>query len=95
MICLYNGIKSLPTDKILNLSNLKACADDNRTYATQEIKFLPYAIIKIVGKGENAGYQHFLLFSLCFQKVSFSGSLKVGIVLKSSVVKDTKDWDSI
>ena len=33
-----------------------------------------------MGKGENAGYQHFLLFPLCFQKASFSGSLKVGIV---------------
>ena len=26
---------------------------------------------KLVGKGENAGYQHFLLFQLCFPK-SFS-----------------------
>ena len=34
----------------------------------------------IVGKGENAGYQHFLLLPQCFQRVSFSGSLKVGIV---------------
>ena len=34
----------------------------------------------IVGKGENAGYQHFLLFPGCFQKASFSGSLKVVIV---------------
>ena len=25
----------------------------------------------IVGKGENAGYQHFLLFPQCFQKFSF------------------------
>ena len=33
-----------------------------------------------VGKGENAGYQHFLLFPQCFQKASFSGSSKVGIV---------------
>ena len=35
---------------------------------------------KIVGKGENAGFQHFLLFSQCFQKASFPGSLEVGIV---------------
>ena len=34
----------------------------------------------IVGKGENAGNQHFLLFSQCFQKASFPGSLKVGVV---------------
>ena len=32
----------------------------------------------IVGKGENAGYQHFLLFPQCFQKFSFP-SLKFGI----------------
>ena len=35
---------------------------------------------KIVEKGENAGYQHFLLFPQLFQKVSFSGSLKVQIM---------------
>ena len=34
----------------------------------------------IVGKGENAGNQHFLLFPQCFQKASFSRALKVGIV---------------
>ena len=34
----------------------------------------------MVGKGENAGYQHFLLFPQCFQKALFSGSFKVGMV---------------
>ena len=34
----------------------------------------------IVGKGENACYQHFLLFPKCFQKASLSGSLRVKIV---------------
>ena len=45
----------------------------------------------IVGKGVCAGYQHFLLFPQCFQKASFSGSLKVRIVwLKvNSLPKDT------
>ena len=33
----------------------------------------------IVEKGENAGYQHFLLFPGCFQKASFSGSKKSGL----------------
>ena len=33
-----------------------------------------------LGKGENAGYQHFVLFPQCFQKASFLDSLKVGIV---------------
>ena len=31
----------------------------------------------IVGKGENAGFQHFLLFPLSFPNVSFSVLLKV------------------
>ena len=34
----------------------------------------------IVGKGENADYQHFLLFPQCFQKASDTGSFKVLIV---------------
>ena len=33
-----------------------------------------------VEKGENAGYQHFLLFPHCFLKASSSELLKVGIV---------------
>ena len=32
--------------------------------------FLYDRVENIVGKGENAGYQHFLLFPLCFQKAS-------------------------
>ena len=44
------------------------------------MKFVFYRIENIVGKGENAGYQHFLAFPQCFQTLSFSGSLKVWIV---------------
>ena len=29
-----------------------------------------------MGKGENAGYQHFLLFSQCFQRDSYTGLFK-------------------
>ena len=32
-----------------------------------------------VGKGENAGYQHFLLFPQCLQKAAFPGSLKARV----------------
>ena len=39
-----------------------------------------YSVEDIVGKGENAGYKHFLLFIQCFQKSSLPGSLKVGTV---------------
>ena len=31
----------------------------------------------LVGNGENAGYQHFLLFPQCFQKLDLSGWSKV------------------
>ena len=34
----------------------------------------------IVGKGENAGYQHFLLFPQCFQKAFSLESLKTRVV---------------
>ena len=70
---------SLPNDKILDWSKLKAFADDKQI-ANEKLKFYLGREENIVGKGENAGYQHFLLFLQCFQKPSVSGSLKVGIV---------------
>ena len=47
---------------------------------TPKLKFVSGRVENTVGKGENAGNQHFLLFPLCFQKASYAGSLKVGIV---------------
>ena len=73
------GLNSLPTNKILDLSKLKAFADD-KSNATQKLKFVLGRVKNILGKGENAGYQHFLRFLQCFQKLSFSESLKVRIV---------------
>ena len=46
----------------------------------QKLKFVLGRLENTVGKRENAGYQHFLLFPQCFQKASIPGSLKVGIV---------------
>ena len=43
-------------------------------------EFVPDRVENNVGKGENAGYQHFLLFQHCFLKASFQGSFKPGIV---------------
>ena len=37
-------------------------------------------IENIVGKGENAGNQHFLLFLKCFHNAFFQGSLKDAIL---------------
>ena len=36
------------------------------------------SIENIVGRGENAGYQHFLFLPPCFQKPSSSASLNLG-----------------
>ena len=41
------------------------------------MKFVSGRVENIVGKGENAGYQHFLLFLQCFQKTSYTELLKV------------------
>ena len=68
----------LPNYKFLDWSKLKAVADDN-IIVTQNLRFAFGRVEKIVVKGENAGYQHFLLVPQFFQKASFSGSLKVGI----------------
>ena len=69
----------LPNNKILDWTKLKACAD-NKINLIEKLKFALNRTENIVGKGENAGYQHFLLFPQCFQKLSFQEVLKVGIV---------------
>ena len=70
---------SLPKDKILAWTNLKAFVD-NKFNVTEVTNSVFDRVENIVGKGETAGYQHFLLFLQCFQKVSYLGSLKVGIL---------------
>ena len=60
------------------MSKFKAFADNSDV--AKLAKFVHDRVENIVGKGENAGYQHFLLFHQCFQEASFSGSLKLGIV---------------
>ena len=73
------GFNPFPNDIFLDWSKFKAFADDIVNVTTKIISVF-HRVENIVGKGENAGYQHFLLFPQCFQKVSLSGSLKVGIV---------------
>ena len=81
IVCLsvLKWFNSLPNVKILDRSKLKAFAED-KINVTEILKFVLERVENIVGKGENAGYQHFLLFLQCFQKASYKGSLKVGIV---------------
>ena len=62
-------MNSLPNDKSLDWSKFKEFADNNIS-VTEKLKFVLGRLENIVGKGENAGSQHFLL-SQCFQKVFF------------------------
>ena len=80
MTVLYaKHINSLPNTNFLDWSKLKLFADDKLNVA-EKLKFVLGRVENIVGKGENADYQQFLLFSQCFQTSSTLGSLKVGIV---------------
>ena len=51
---------------------MKAFADD-KINEIKKLKFVQGWVENIVGKGENAGFQHFLLFRQCFRKASISG----------------------
>ena len=65
----------LLNDKFLDWSKLKAFADD-KINSTDKQKFFLALVENIVRKGENAGYQHFLLIPQCFQKFSFFRVIK-------------------
>ena len=67
----YKYGASLPNNKILDLSKLKANADDK---ILEKLKPDFRRVENIEGKRENVGYQNFLLFLQCFQKASFSES---------------------
>ena len=54
---------------------MKELADD-KINVTERLKFVLGRAENIVGKGENAGYQHFLLFLQCFQKAFFPWVVK-------------------
>ena len=69
-------INTLPNDNILDWSKLKAFTKLKMVQMSES--FLE-RVENIVGKGENAVYQHFLFFSHCFHRVSFKGSLKLAI----------------
>ena len=64
---------------MLDWSKLKAFADD-KINVNQILKFVLERVKNIVGKGEKAGHQYFLLSPQCFPKVYFSRSLEFWIV---------------
>ena len=62
-------VNPLPDDKILLLSKLKAFADN--LIVAEMVQFFCDRVRNIVGKGENAGYQRFLLCPTMFSKGFF------------------------
>ena len=86
-----NEFHFLPNNKFLDWSKFKELAD-NKINVIEKLKFILGMIENIVGKGENAGYQHFLLFQQFFQKASFPGSLKAGIVMYRLNATDPKAY---
>ena len=67
---------------------MKAFADD-KFNASVMIMSLFERVQNTVGKGENACYQHFLLFSKCFSKASFLRVIKSRkCVVKSLSVRE-------
>ena len=79
VIAVEVSFNSVLNDKILDLSKFHALAND-KINVNKNSDVLGM-VENILGKGENAGYQHFLLFPKCFQKPLSLGSLKVRIVL--------------
>ena len=71
-------MNSLPNDKILEWSKFKEFADDKIDFI-EKLKVGWVRVENIVGKGENAGYQHFLLFHSVFKSPLFQGRLKSGL----------------
>ena len=51
--------------KLFTFTKLKAFAGNNLNM-NQKLKFALERVENTVGKGENAAYQHFLLFPQCF-----------------------------
>ena len=81
----WKRVNFLQNNKIWALTKSKALAEDKLNFAKMQSSLFG-RVENIVRKGENAGYQHFLLFPSrnifpqYFQKAYFSGSLKFGIV---------------
>ena len=76
MILVMNGF---PDDKIITFIKLKAFADNKFNMEKMIISVFD-GVENIVRQGENACYQHFLLFPRCFYHLSVSGSLQLWIV---------------
>ena len=61
LLIFAEALNPLPNNKILDVTKLKAFADAKLNFDKITISLLD-RVENTVGKGENAGYQHFLLF---------------------------------
>ena len=73
--CIFVMHKPVTRRQILDSSKLKEFADNFKFDENGSKR-----VENIVGKGENARYEQFLLFPQCFQKACFPGALKGVIV---------------
>ena len=67
------------------MSKLKPFTDDKMNVAQKMISVFD-RVENIVGKGENAGYQHVLLLPQCFQKPSFFRVVKTLDSLPNNII---------
>ena len=84
-------INLLPNDKYLGWSKLKAFADDIFNVASMIISVF-FKVENIVGKGENARYQHFLPFPAVFSKTFFYRVVKSGLCGKELIVLEMTEY---
>ena len=63
----------LLSKNILDQFKLKWFAEGKKVNMAEKFKFYWGSAENVVGKGENAGHQHFLLFPQCLQKTSDQG----------------------
>ena len=68
-------INPLTNNKFLDLTKLKAFADDKLNISKMTISLCD-RVENTVGKEENAGYQHFSSFPTVFSKAFFFGVVK-------------------
>ena len=64
------GLTFYQNNKTVNESTMKLFAE-GKINMSEKLKFVMERVENIVGKGENAGYQHFLLLAQCFSKTFF------------------------
>ena len=77
--CFITRLNPLPNHQILDMTKLKAFAEDKLKVDKMTISFLD-RVENTEGKGQNAGYHHFLLFPHCYLKPCSLRLFKVGIV---------------